>query len=214
MPKPITKKPALPPKKVLPKKVLVKKPGLLSRINQSAGMITTISLTEKLFFVDHLKVLVHAGLSLSESMGTLAEQTENKRFKKILHEIKTGIEKGEKLSTNMERYHRVFPKIFVSMVEAGEMSGTLEQNLAQLALQMKKEHNLRSKIKGALMYPAVIVVATVGIMTAMIIYIIPRITSVFEEMDAKLPLATRILIETNKFIIENYIIVIVGLTVG
>ncbi|MEA3272516.1 MAG: type II secretion system F family protein [Patescibacteria group bacterium] len=215
--KPVAKKPPVKPavKPVAPKPKLVqaKKPGLFSNINEKLALLTTIPLAEKLFFINHLRVLVHAGLSISDSMGTLAEQTENKRFSKILKEIKVGIEKGEKLSTNLAKHPRVFPRIFVSMIEAGEMSGTLEKNLEQLALQMKKEHNLRSKIKGALTYPVVILVATAGIVTAMIVYIIPRMISIFEEMEAELPLATKILITVNKFILEHSIIVVIGLVV-
>lgn len=219
----------MPLKQILPKKLpakpistkskstapqKIKKHGLFFRVNQKIALLTTIPLAEKLFFINHLKVLVHAGLSLSDSMGTLAEQTENKRFKKILQEIKIGIEKGEKLSINLAKHPKVFPKIFISMIEAGEISGTLEQNLEQLSLQMKKEHDLRSKIKSAMTYPIVIIITTIGIITAMMVYIIPRMVSIFEEMDAKLPLMTRILIFANKFMLEHYILIICTLIVS
>lgn len=209
-----TKKPATKPiaqKPLVKLAVKPKRSNLLSRINEKLSLLTTIPHTEKLFFIEHLRVLVHAGLSLSSSIETLAQQTDNRRFRKILVEIKDGIEKGEKLSTNLAKHPGVFPEIFVSMVGAGEISGTLETNLEQLSLQMKKEHSLRSKIKSALTYPLVIIVAAIGIMITMVVYVIPRIISVFEKMEADLPIATRILIYTNKFIIENYIIVIITL---
>lgn len=213
MPKPIPKKQIVVPKTPAPAPQKIKKHGLFFRINQKLSTLTTIPLSEKLFFIDHLRVLVHAGLSLSDSVGTLAEQSENKRFKKILSEIKVGIEKGEKLSVNLAKHKRVFPKIFVSMISAGEMSGTLEKNLEQLALQMKKEHNLRSKVRSALTYPVVIIIATVGILTAMVVFIIPRMISIFEEMGAELPLMTRILIAANKFILEHYIIILAAILI-
>lgn len=171
--------------------------------------IFTIPLTEKLFFIEHLKVLIKAGLSIADALKTLAEQTENKKFKQIILEMKGGIEKGDTLAKNLAKFPRVFPKIFVSMAEAGEISGTLEENLNQLAIQMKKEHALRIRIRSALTYPVVVIIATIGIVTILLTYVVPRIVSVFEEMEADLPLATQILIAVDNFILEHYIITII-----
>lgn len=171
--------------------------------------IFTIPLTEKLFFIEHLKVLIKAGLSIADALKTLTEQTGNKEFKKILLEIRNGIEKGDTLAKNLAKFPRVFPKIFVSMTGAGEISGTLEENLNQLAIQMKKEHALRIRIRSALTYPVVVIIATIGIVTVLLTYVVPRIVSIFEEMEADLPLATQILIAVDNFILEHYIITII-----
>lgn len=186
-----------------------KKIGLMSKFSGFFG----IPLTEKLFFIEHLKVLVKAGLSISDSLKTLAEQTENKRFKQILSEIKSGIEKGDTLAKNLAKFPRAFPKIFVSMTEAGEISGTLDENLNQLAIQMKKEHTLRVRIRSALTYPVVVLIATAGIVTVLLTYVVPRIVSVFSEMEANLPLPTIILITVDNFILEHYLITISGIII-
>ena len=188
-------------------------PSVFSLSNLSSA-IFKISLTEKLFFIEHLKVLVKAGLSISDSLSTLAEQTENKKFKKILIEIKNGIEKGDTLAKNLAKFPHTFPKIFVSMTEAGEISGTLEENLNQLSLQMKKEHTLRVRIRSALTYPVVVLIATAGIVTVLLTYVVPRIVSVFAEMEADLPLPTKILITVDNFILENAIITILGIIIA
>lgn len=202
----------LPPKKKLPKmpaQISSKKPKLESKFSGLFG----IPLTEKLFFIEHLKVLMKAGLSISDALKTLAEQTENKKFKQILAEIKSGIEKGDTLAKNLAKFPRAFPKIFVSMTEAGEISGTLEENLNQLAIQMKKEHTLRTRIRSALTYPVVVLIATAGIVTVLLTYVVPRIVSVFSEMEADLPLPTRILITVDDFILEHYIITLSGIVI-
>lgn len=215
MPPRRTKKTEELPEDLLPEKKLPKMPAQTSSkktglMNKFSGLFG-VPLTEKLFFIEHLKVLVKAGLSISDSLKTLAEQTENKRFKQILSEIKNGIEKGDTLAKNIAKFPRVFPKIFVSMTEAGEISGTLEENLNQLAIQMKKEHTLRVRIRSALTYPVVVLIATAGIVTVLLTYVVPRIVSVFSEMEAELPLPTRILIAVDDFILEHYIITLSGI---
>jgi type IV pilus assembly protein PilC len=200
----------LPPQVKLPAtQTLSKKPGKSSpsgfNLNNITSFIFRIPLTEKLFFIEHLKVLVKAGLSISDALKTLAEQTENKNFRQILSKIKSGIEKGDTLAKNLAKFPRAFPKIFVSMTEAGEISGTLEENLNQLAIQMKKEHNLRVRVRSALTYPIVVLVATAAIVTILLTYVVPRIVSIFEEMEADLPLPTKILITVDNFILEHYI---------
>jgi type IV pilus assembly protein PilC len=165
-----------------------------------------VPFSQKVFFAEHLRVMVRSGIALADALKTLAEQTTNKRFKKILSEIKTSLEAGETLSQNLARYPSIFSKTFVSMVSAGEISGTLEINLEELANQMKKEHQLRSRIKSALSYPVIIVISTVGIMILMMVYVLPRLLGIFEEFKATLPLPTLILISVVDFIQKHGIL--------
>ncbi|MFH0819774.1 MAG: type II secretion system F family protein [bacterium] len=170
-----------------------------------------IPVKEKIFFVQHLEVMLKAGISLAEALKTLSLQTENKRFKEIIVDITQGVEKGEPLSNHLAKYNRVFDNLFVNMIKAGEASGQLENVLRRIYIQMKKDHELRSKVKGAMIYPAVVVFAMIVIGTLMIVFVIPKITAVFKEAEVTLPLPTRVLMATSEFVIQNYLVVIIAL---
>lgn len=159
-----------------------------------------VSFKDKVFFAEHLRVMTRSGIPLADAVKTLAEQTTNKRFKKILAEIKTNLEAGETLSQNLAKYPDIFSKTFVSMISAGEISGTLEANLEELANQMRKEHQLRSRLRSALSYPIVIIIATVGIILLLMLYILPKLLDIFAEFEADLPLPTIILIAIVNFL--------------
>lgn len=165
--------------------------------------LSRVPLKEKLFFVQHLGVMLKSGISLSVAIKTLSKQTENKLFKAVLADIAEQVEKGKSFTESLSGHKKIFGELFVSMVEAGELSGKLEDVLAQLYLQMKKEHKLISKVKGALTYPVVILFAMFGIGTFMLIFVVPKITSMFSEMNAELPLPTKILIGLSDAIANN-----------
>lgn len=168
---------------------------------------------EKIFFVQHLEVMLKAGISLADALKTLSLQTENKRFKEIIVDITQGVERGEPLSSHLAKYNRIFDNLFVNMIKAGEASGQLENVLHRIYIQMKKDHELRSKVKGAMIYPAVVVFAMIVIGTLMIVFVIPKITAVFKEAEVTLPLPTRVLMATSEFVIQNYLVVIIALAV-
>lgn len=117
--------------------------------------------------------------------------------------MRASVEKGETLSDALEQYQNLFPAIFISMIRAGESSGTLEETLDVLTRQTKKEHELVSKIKGALTYPVIVLVIMILIGIGMILFVIPRITDIFAETNAVLPLPTRILIGISDTVIQN-----------
>ncbi|MFH1838168.1 MAG: type II secretion system F family protein [Candidatus Kuenenbacteria bacterium] len=169
-----------------------------------------ISTTEKIFFTQNLSIMVKSGLALDESLESLSQQTNNRYFKKIIKQIKQQIEKGISFSNSLALFPKVFSLIFVNIVKAGEESGKLDNSLKQLAIQMKKNHELISKIKGALIYPIIVVVAMIAIIAFMMVFIIPQITQIFESFGSKLPIATQILIKISKFSAEHGIIILIG----
>ncbi|MCK4540172.1 type II secretion system F family protein [Candidatus Parcubacteria bacterium] len=175
----------------------------MDKINDYLLKFSKVPLREKLFFVQHLGVMLRSGISLSIAIKTLAKQTENKLFKKVLDDVGAQVEKGNSLAESLDSHKKIFGELFVNMVEAGELSGKLEDVLKQLYLQMKKEHKLISKVKGALTYPAVILLAMFGIGTFMIVFIVPKITCMFDEMNTELPLPTKILIGVSDAIVNN-----------
>ncbi|PIZ94514.1 MAG: hypothetical protein COX81_03365 [Candidatus Magasanikbacteria bacterium CG_4_10_14_0_2_um_filter_37_12] len=173
--------------------------------------LSRISFIQKIFFVDHLRVMIHAGLSLVDSLEILHKETNNKGFQKIIGEIKKQVSEGNQFSNVLSKYPKVFPPIYVKMISAGEMSGKLENALSQVTIQMQKTQQLRSSIRGAMIYPAVVVSAMIGIGVLMTTVVLPKLITIFNEFDSELPLATKILIAVTQFISNplNLILVIV-----
>lgn len=177
----------------------------------------TVPLKEKMIFTRNLAVMVSSGLTLSRAVSNLSEQTSNKTFRKILLSVHEDLQAGLTLSEGLSKYPTVFNELFVNMINVGEVSGNLEEVLEILAVQLEKENDLTSKVRGALMYPAVIFVAMIGIAILMLTYILPKITGVFKDMDVTLPKSTLFIMGVSDFLIAHYFIVtglFIGLTVG
>lgn len=188
--------------------------NLVKKIDNLLLKFSRVPLKEKLFFVQHLGIMLKAGISLSVALTTLSQQTKNKYFISILTDVAKKVEKGNSFASALKDHHKVFGELFVSMVDAGEMSGKLEEVLHELFIQMKKEHALISKVKGALTYPAVILIAMLGIGTFLILVIVPRITGMFEDMNVELPLPTKILIGVSQAVIHHGVISVIILVVS
>ena len=180
-----------------------------------ADHLTRIPFVQKIFFVDHLRTMIHAGLSIVEALDILAKQMENKKLKNIIVKVKQEVETGTGLSEVLAKYPSAFPPIYVSMIEAGETAGKLEESLEQVVTQMQKSNDLKSAIRSAMIYPSVVLTAMGGIGILMITVVIPKLLTIFEDFDAELPLATRVLIAitnflTNPFYATLLIILIIG----
>ncbi|MEW6610326.1 MAG: type II secretion system F family protein [Patescibacteria group bacterium] len=169
-----------------------------------------ISLTEKIFFMQNLQVMVRTGLSLAMALRTLADQSTHSRFKYVIRNIYEQVEKGTPFARALAAHPSVFPDLTVSMIESGELSGKLDEVLQHVTEQMKKDHELIAKVRGAMLYPSIIIIAMVSIGTAMMIFVIPRLIDVFAEFKATLPLPTRILIATSNFTTRNGPFVVLG----
>ena len=173
-----------------------------------------IPLTEKIFFIQNLQVMVRTGISLAAALRTLADQAGNGRFRTVIKTIQEKVEKGQSFAAALSEYPYIFPDLMVSMVESGELSGKLEEVLKQLTIQLKKDHELIAKVRGAMMYPSIVVIAMGGIGTAMMIFVVPRLIGIFEEFKATLPLPTRALIAISHFITDNGIVLAIAIVVG
>ncbi|OGI29570.1 MAG: hypothetical protein A2288_03170 [Candidatus Moranbacteria bacterium RIFOXYA12_FULL_44_15] len=138
--------------------------------------------------------MISSGLPLSRALKNISAQTKNKKFKKILDDIFKEIQSGSTFADCLARYPGIFNELFVNMIRVGEAGGNLEEVLNILALQLEKEHDLTSKVRGAMVYPAVIIVAMVGIAILMLTYILPKITGVFKDMNVDLPASTKFVI--------------------
>lgn len=166
----------------------------------------SIPLKEKMVFTRNLAVMVSSGLTVSRALSNLSLQTRNKRFQAILKSVYEDVQAGKQLSEGLAKYPSVFNELFVNMIAVGEVSGNLESVLDILALQLEKEHDLLSKVRGALIYPAVIVVAMVGIGILMLTYILPKITQVFQDMEVALPPTTMAIIALSDFLRTHWLL--------
>ncbi|PLX26596.1 hypothetical protein C0581_04150 [Candidatus Parcubacteria bacterium] len=197
-----------------------KKKRELSKFEQQlnewvADHLTRVKIMDKIFFLDHLRTMLHAGLSLVEGLNVLSKETENQKLKKIIADITSQVEKGKQLSEVLENYPKIFPSMYVKMIASGEVAGKLEESLEQIVSQMKKGHELSSSIKGAMIYPAVIVSAIVVVAILMVTVVLPKLTSMFDEFESELPLATKVLIAITDFMSKPLnVVLLFGAIVG
>lgn len=180
---------------------------------QGVAVWKRVSLTEKMMFIRHMSVMVKAGLPIPRILDVLAIQSKSTYFKEVLNNIKEDIKTGKGLADSMAEYPKVFPPLYSSAIRIGEVGGNLEEVLELLAIQLQKEHDIRSKIKGAMIYPSVVVVAMVIIAVLIMIFVVPNLMKVFSDMNIELPLSTRVIIGTSNFM-TNHIIITLGILVA
>jgi type IV pilus assembly protein PilC len=154
----------------------------------------SVPLKEKMVFARNLSVMVASGLTVSRALSNLALQTNNKTFKKILLDIFDETQSGKSLSEGLEKYPDIFGELFINMVRVGETAGNLDEVLRIVAIQLEKEHDLKSKVKGAMIYPTVIITVMVIIGIVMLTYVLPKLMGVFKDMNTQLPPTTQFII--------------------
>jgi type IV pilus assembly protein PilC len=169
-----------------------------------------VSTIEKAIFCRYLSTMMKAGLPLAEAVEIMAKEARNLKMHRILRDLQYSLQRGEKLSNVFSRYPEVFDSVFITLTKAGEESGTLEQSFDYLAKQLMKSYELSQKVKGALLYPAVIIAAMIGVGVVMITFVLPRISKVFIRLNINLPLPTRILLAVSNFLGDNYLLVLGG----
>lgn len=174
--------------------------------NKLTNFLGRVKTKEKIFFIQNLKTMIRSGMSLTEALKVLSRQTSNKKFQNVLTDITNRIEQGQTLSQSLGRYPDVFSEIFINMIAAGETSGNLENILDQLYIQIKKDYELISRIRGAMTYPIVVFTAMIIMLLGMVFFVFPTFIKIFEEAHAELPILTRILINGSQLIINHWII--------
>ena len=167
--------------------------------NFSLPFLGGVPLVSKLMFIRNLRVMVAAGVSLPRSLSILSEQIKSKRMKRVMLQMKDHIVQGKSFSDSLALYPDVFSDLFVSMVKVGEETGTLEDVLNVLSAHMEKDHQLRSRVKSAMIYPSVILGAMIIIGIVMMIFVIPKLAQVFSDLNTELPATTRFIISTGNF---------------
>ncbi len=168
---------------------------------------------EVITFVHLISVMIKSGLSLSKALGALAKQTKNKKFSVIVSDVALSISKGNTFADSLAKHPDVFDELFINMVRVGEISGTLESILFLLAEQMKKDYELRSKVKGAMIYPAVILLVMLGVGVVVMVYVIPKLAGIFSSMNVELPASTRFLMAVSSLMINYGLHILAGMII-
>lgn len=181
----------------------------LSRLNVSIG--TGIKRIEIIRMAKNLSAMLTAGLSISRALSVIERQSENKHLKAVASGLAQAISKGSSFHEALAGYPAVFPKIFIAMVKAGEESGSLTESLLVVALQMERSEELVRKIRGAMIYPAIVLTAVLIVGILMLIYVVPTLTSTFTSLGVQVPLATRIIVALSNFMVANVTFVLLGL---
>ncbi len=179
----------------------------LEKVNRS---LLRIPLNEKIMFTKHMSMMVKSGMSEIESIRLVRRQVESRGFGLVLDDVISGLENGQFLSATLKPYEHVFGKLFISIISLGEVSGTLSENLSFLSEELKESQRLHSKVKSAMIYPIIILVATVGVVGSLVLFVLPRILPIFSTLGAELPLPTRILIGSANFLQEYFVLLILG----
>ena len=172
-----------------------------------------VPLSEKMLFAKHLSIMIRSGMSILDSLWLLKKQAKTRSFKKILDQLIVDVDNGQFLSVSFEKYRSIFGEFFISIIRVGEASGTLADNLNYLHEQLRKNYELRRKVKAAMIYPVIILVATLGIGSILIFYVFPKIMPIFKSLKVELPVSTKILIALVNFLNNYGLWVIVGLII-
>lgn len=178
--------------------------NLLDRFNK-------VKTKDKVLFSRQLATLINAGLPLVQSLRNVAEQTSNKKFKIVINQVIADVEGGSALSVALAKHPKVFNQIYVSMVAAGETSGTLDQALERLAIQQEKDADLISKVRGAMIYPIIVLSVMVAVVGFMIVKVLPQVKTLYLGLPGGaggLPLITRVLLDISDFVIHDWWIVL------
>lgn len=167
-----------------------------------ARFTNRISSKDKIVFSRQLATLIGAGLPLTQSLHTVFEQTANKKMQEIVQEIIADVEGGKTLSSAFGKHPEVFNKIFIALVTAGEASGTLDDALKRIADQQEKDAAMVSKIRGAMVYPGIVLAVMVAVGVFMMVTIVPQVAKLYSDMKKTLPVLTSILIGISSFVIN------------
>lgn len=171
---------------------------------------------DRILFSRQLSTLVNAGLPLLQSLRTVLGQTQSKPLKIVINQIVADIEAGSSFSAALEKHPSVFNQIYISLVAAGETSGTLDDALERIAFQQEKDAEIMSKVKGAMVYPVIVLVVMMGVVSFMIVKVLPQVEVLYSGMPgAKLPMITVVLLNISHALTKFwYVAVIAAVVIG
>lgn len=160
-----------------------------------------ISSQDRIFFTRQLSTMLNSGLTLMQALVILRDQIQKKVFHEIIVEIIAEVEAGSSLSKAIAKYPKAFSPVYVSLIKAAESSGLMDKVLDRLATTLEKQQELQEKVRGALIYPAIVVILMIGVSVLMLVFVIPQISTLYQSFDAELPLPTLILIGLSDIVV-------------
>lgn len=193
--------------------VSIKEAKSFSSLISLGSVFNTIKTHQKITFAKNLGLMINAGLPVTRALSVMSRQSKSKPFKKLLTDLETDVSHGKTLSESLSKNPKTFSPIFVSMVRAGEESGNVSGSLNVVSSQMEKSYQLGEKVRGALIYPAVIISVMIILAVLLLIFMVPTLTATFEGLGVPLPFATRALIYLSDFLVENTLAVLAGVVV-
>lgn len=189
-----------------------KKTGF-KNINIKIPFLSGVKVQERITFARNMGAMIQAGLPASRALSVLSRQSKNKVFQGIVEDLNEQISKGKTLSAAMVTYPKVFSSLFISMVKAGEESGTLAEALKGVALQMDRSYALSRRVKGALMYPGVVMFAMIVVGIIMLTYVVPTLTKTFSDLNVKLPASTLFIMNISDLVRNHGILLFLGIVI-
>jgi type IV pilus assembly protein PilC len=169
-----------------------------------------IPLEEQINFAKNLAVLLRGGVTINEAVNSLADQAKPGPMKKILYRIKGRLENGVSLNSAISEEEGAFGKIFMSLVKAGELSGSLAENLEFLSVWLERDNSLRKQINGVMLYPKIVLTAVVILGGGLTIFILPKLVPMFTSLHVELPLITRAILAISLFVQQYWLMVVAG----
>ncbi|HTJ45505.1 MAG TPA: type II secretion system inner membrane protein GspF [Kofleriaceae bacterium] len=183
----------------------------LSRQVDLGALFGGVKKGEVAAFTRQLATLLKSGIPLAEALGALFEQIENVRFKVPIGEVKTAVNEGSSLADALSKHKKIFDDLYISMVRAGEVAGNLDEVLSRLADFIESSQKLKGKVQGAMVYPIIMAVIGIVIMSILMIAVIPELTKMFKQRGKTLPVNTRFLIWTSNTLGHYFLFILVGL---
>jgi type IV pilus assembly protein PilC len=190
--------------------ILILEPYTPNAAQRSLSFFNRVKSKDLVVLSRTLSVMMSASVPLVDALKNIAFQAQNPTLKQVMLDVASEVESGARLSDALERHPKVFSGFFVNMIRSGETSGQLEEVLEYLADQQEKDYDLASRIRGAMMYPAFIIVALVVVGFIMMSFVIPKLLEIFSDSNIELPLPTRILIAVSGFFSHNWILILIG----
>lgn len=191
--------------------VSVSEAGGSFALSSVLGMFQSVGQAEKITFIRNLSAMLVAGLALSRALTILERQARNQKLKSTIAALNDEIRKGLPLHAALAKFPRIFSPLLISMVRAGEETGGLSQALSVVATQMERMYALGKRVKGALIYPSIVVTVMIGIGILMLIYVVPTLSSTFKELGVDLPPSTAAIIGVSDFLVKHTLLAALGL---